>query len=103
MAPENAWEKLLKPFDLDQLRSSLNPLTPRRLRKLLDLPSIPPSPCKSSTGWSPPRRASPTPPTYTSPSSRSSATPGSSPPQSTSSAAPGSTASSSESPCSSSS
>ena len=35
---ETEWEKLLKPFDLEQLRKSLNKITPYQLNKLLELP-----------------------------------------------------------------
>lgn len=35
---ENEWERLLKPFNLKQLRRSLNKITPYQLNKLLALP-----------------------------------------------------------------
>ncbi|KAE8682700.1 G-type lectin S-receptor-like serine/threonine-protein kinase RKS1-like [Hibiscus syriacus] len=35
---ENEWHKLLKPFDLDELRKSFNKITPYQLSKLLELP-----------------------------------------------------------------
>ncbi|KAK3000037.1 hypothetical protein RJ639_022634 [Escallonia herrerae] len=36
--PETEWERLLKPFDIKQLRKSLNKITPYQLKKLLELP-----------------------------------------------------------------
>ncbi|KAF5937922.1 hypothetical protein HYC85_025428 [Camellia sinensis] len=35
---ETEWESLLKPFDLEKLRKSLNWISPNQLRKLLELP-----------------------------------------------------------------
>ncbi|KAK9086323.1 hypothetical protein Syun_028717 [Stephania yunnanensis] len=38
LASENEWEKLLKPFDLEELQKSLNHITPRQLCQILMLP-----------------------------------------------------------------
>lgn len=35
---ENEWERLLKPFDLEELRKSFSGITPFQLNKLLQLP-----------------------------------------------------------------